>query len=381
MPNGADVLRGLVVQKEICPTSGKEHWQGYAEFSKKIRGKQACEILGIEWPKRGSKDGSVHFQNAFGTRQQAAGYCLSTRFCSVHHCGDYALVDGSRVPNVDFCDCKEAKDKGAVGEPIVYGNWPECKDGAGHGQKGAIHGTKGGASTSYKDLMDDVKQGMPISALKRKHPETYARYHGGVEKVAAAFVIAKTWKPWVCWLSGAAGTGKSRACMNLGESVFSKSSGNKWFDGYEGQQVAVLDDFRKHWFAYDFLLKLLDHGECQVEVKGGMVQWRPKVVIITCHKHWKELYKYRDEEGLHDREDILQLSRRIDYNMEFPVEDWRRVRWRIRQAIVYEDGQSDSEDGWKATEDNMPDFYKRPKYDGNSWSQAICDRQESDSLF
>jgi len=365
VPDGAESLRGLVVQKEISPTTGKQHWQGYAEFTKPIRGKQACLTLGLEWPKKGSK--SVHFENARGTRSQAAAYCLSTKYCSTHNCGDFMLQDGLRIVNMDFCDCADTKDKGAIDEPIIHGRWPEAiKDG------GKSNG--GGTPNAYKEMMTDVKSGLPLTAIKRKHADTYARYHGGVEKVAQAFVTPKTWKPWVCWLSGEAGTGKSRCASNLGESVFNKSSGNKWFDGYEGQTVAVLDDFRKHWFPYDFLLKLLDHGECQVEVKGGMVQWRPKMVIITCHKHWRELFKYKDEDGVHEREDILQLSRRIDYNADFPVDDWRRIRWRIRQAIVYEDDQSDSEDGWKPTEASLPEFYHRPKK-AKTWANTIADRE------
>lgn len=370
VPNGAGLVRGVVAQKEICPKTKRLHWQGYAEFSDKMRGKKACETLGLTWPKKGSKDGTVHFSVSNGTRAQNTQYCLSTRYCREHHCGDFMLEEGERVPNDEFCDCSKAQDKGATGEHVIYGTWPTVKDGAKHGQKG-------GPPNCYKEMMADVKAGMTLTQIKRKHPDTFVRYHGGVEKVASAFSTAKTWKPWVCWLSGPAGQGKSRCAMGLGDSVFFKSSGNKWFDGYEGQQVAVLDDFRKHWFAYDFLLKLLDHGECKVEVKGGMVQWRPKIVVITCHKHWMDLYRYKDDEGEHEREDIAQLTRRIDYNVEFPVDDWRRIRWRIRQALVYGDHDSDSDDNWRPDPETLPPFYKRPKYDkkNREWALAIADRE------
>lgn len=59
--------RYAIIGREICPTTGKEHIQGYAEFPKKITWKTAQKILG---------DPNMHIELRRGTRDQAREYCM-----------------------------------------------------------------------------------------------------------------------------------------------------------------------------------------------------------------------------------------------------------------------------------------------------------------
>ncbi len=59
----------LTFQREKCPTSGKEHWQGYVELKDKFSLKKVKEILGDE---------SAHLEIRKGTQKQATDYCHKT---------------------------------------------------------------------------------------------------------------------------------------------------------------------------------------------------------------------------------------------------------------------------------------------------------------
>lgn len=54
-----------------------------------------------------------------------------------------------------------------------------------------------------------------------------------------------------------------------------------WFDGYEGQENVLFDDFHGGVFKLPYLLKLLDRYPMRVPVKGGFVQWKPRRIFIT----------------------------------------------------------------------------------------------------
>lgn len=62
-----DECRYIVLGREVCPTTGKEHIQGYAEFYNKITWRSAQRILG---------DPNCHIELRKGTREEARSYCM-----------------------------------------------------------------------------------------------------------------------------------------------------------------------------------------------------------------------------------------------------------------------------------------------------------------
>ncbi len=78
----------------------------------------------------------------------------------------------------------------------------------------------------------------------------------------------------------------------------------KWFDGYDGHAVVILDDFRPDMAKMWMMLRLLDRYQLRVPVKGGFTQWRPELIIITCPLPPQDCY-------LDVGEDREQLIRRI----------------------------------------------------------------------
>lgn len=112
--------------------------------------------------------------------------------------------------------------------------------------------------------------------------------HGTYEqiKVAKEFLVyheePRDWLTEVYWLFGPTGTGKSRTAREIctGD-VYTKSEGSKWWDGYDGHEEVIIDDFRDSWWKITDMLRLLDRYECRVEIKGGMRQFKPKKIVVT----------------------------------------------------------------------------------------------------
>lgn len=55
-----------IYQKEKCPSTGKEHWQGYIELKKKMTMKGVKMLFG---------DFKIHLERRKGTQDQAIAYC------------------------------------------------------------------------------------------------------------------------------------------------------------------------------------------------------------------------------------------------------------------------------------------------------------------
>jgi len=60
-------FRYLVYQTEICPETGREHFQGYVEFTRSQRMKSVKDLC---------NDNTMHLEVRQGTREQARAYCM-----------------------------------------------------------------------------------------------------------------------------------------------------------------------------------------------------------------------------------------------------------------------------------------------------------------
>lgn len=84
------------------------------------------------------------------------------------------------------------------------------------------------------------------------------------------------------WIYGPSGCGKSRHVRDSYGQFYSKGM-NKWWDGYNHEDVVLLDDFDpSHGKFLGYFLKVwADHYAFNAEVKGGMLRVRPKTIIVT----------------------------------------------------------------------------------------------------
>lgn len=90
---------------------------------------------------------------------------------------------------------------------------------------------------------------------------------------------------------GVSNSGKSFDAMELaeaGSSYYMKDPRTKWWDGYRGQEVVVIDEFTGD-IAINHMLRWLDKLPCLVECKGGAIPLSCKKIIITSNvdpRHW-----------------------------------------------------------------------------------------------
>lgn len=118
--------------------------------------------------------------------------------------------------------------------------------------------------------------------------------------------------PEVRWYWGPTGTGKTRqAWEECGvEDTWVTSTELKWFDGYYGQKNVIIDDFRDSLCKLTDILRITDRYPLKLPVKGGFVNWEPKLIIVTSSHDPRSMYHNVGE-------DIQQLIRRISASKYF----------------------------------------------------------------
>jgi len=84
------------------------------------------------------------------------------------------------------------------------------------------------------------------------------------------------------WIHGAAGAGKTKTVADTYPDAYRKPL-SKWWDGYQGQEVAVLDDVdpsSSTWLGR-FLKIWGDRYAFPAESKGGSASIRPRKFFVT----------------------------------------------------------------------------------------------------
>ena len=115
---------------------------------------------------------------------------------------------------------------------------------------------------------------------------------------------------------GRTGTGKTTYCIENHRSAYWPVD-TRWFDGYNGEDTIVFDEFRgrqldePNSLSLANLLRLLDRGPFLAPVKGGFVHIRADKFIFTSNIDPKDWYIGQSTE---EREALL---RRITLNKEY----------------------------------------------------------------
>lgn len=228
----ADVLccRRLVDSEEDCTylvfgrelsSSGTPHLQGYVEFGRRVRRSRVLQLLG----------GHVHLEQRRGTSEEASAYCKKD--------GDFeefgVISQPRQGKRTDLDQIRESITNGATEREIADGHFSQW----------VVYRN---SFEKYRDLITDdgIRHGLRIIVL---------------------------------W--GLPGTGKSRYAYEQFPDLYSVASPTlQWFDGYRGEEVVLVDDYRGG-ADEGFLLKFLDIYPLRLPVKGSFVRLRAMTIIIT----------------------------------------------------------------------------------------------------
>lgn len=108
------------------------------------------------------------------------------------------------------------------------------------------------------------------------------------------------------WWYGAPGTGKTHAASTEYPGAYRKAADTKWWDGYNNEEVVIIDDFDKYHIKESYHLKIwLDRYAFLAEVKNGACWIRPKLLIITSN--------YRPEDIWTDPMTLGAIKRRCEF--------------------------------------------------------------------
>lgn len=247
-------IQYLLVGKETCPTSDRQHWQGYVETKSRLT-QASCE------KKLGGGDGTMRLRSA------------------------RADVDKNQV----YC----SKD----------GEWIEWGEPFSPGER-----------TDLVELVEAIWAGeITVAEIMRQEPHMYHQYGRTLRDNEDGYLGTRKRdkKPVVRWYYGKSGSGKSHTAHEEAGPDACKWSGNDhgWWDKYKGQKHLVMDEFRGN-LQLSYLLELLDKYPFSVPHRGREpFPMLATDVWITSDVHPSQIYK---NDG-----NIEQLLRRIDILKEF----------------------------------------------------------------
>lgn len=234
--------RYLCFGREIAPTTGTPHLQGFVHFSSRKTLKQVKQLVGVR--------AYLHPQ------------------C------------GSNKSNVTYC--------GKDANPFIKGKL-----------------ISQGHRSDLDHVVDMVRCKKSIVEIADECPSTFVKYNKGIERLMQV-VSPKRGDddvPMVIWIHGKAGAGKTRLAKEIiGEEEYYIKDNTKWWDGYWGEKIVLIDDFRHNEYDFVALLRLCDRGQYRVQVKCAYVQVLALVVIITCPDPPERYWAFND---------LDQIKRRI----------------------------------------------------------------------
>lgn len=156
---------------------------------------------------------------------------------------------------------------------------------------------KQGERVDIKMAFDDIKEGKSTRDIMEKHTPIYLKYSRAVEKMVEEFSMEPDFNPnlkvYVLW--GKSGTGKSHYpyCKH-GKDVYRLTQNDwdtKFFNGYKGQKVLLMDDFDGSWMKFSTFKTFVDEYTWKVNTKGAWrwAQW--ETIYITANSHPKNWWK------------------------------------------------------------------------------------------
>lgn len=219
---------------EVCPTTGRKHIQGYIEYDTQLSMSNAKSRI----------HPSAHLEKRRGTPQQASDYCK-----------------------------KE-------------GNFQEV------GELSKGQGARNDLSSALAAIR--ANPNATRQSICESHTTVFAKYPKFVDTVFGFYrpteVLNWTDSPNK-FIFGEAGVGKSKMVREDHPNLYIKQH-NKWWDGYDGEECALIDDLHPDNAKYlvTHIKQWADRYPFRAEIKGSSMVIRPKVIVITSNYSIEEMF-------------------------------------------------------------------------------------------
>jgi hypothetical protein len=153
-----------------------------------------------------------------------------------------------------------------------------------------------GSRSDLRACYEKVKSSGSLREVADAFPRQFIRYHAGITKLHSFYKRKRTWQTEVYVFWGPTGTGKTkRAFEEAGDGAFIYPGGG-WFDGYDGEENVIFDEFSGGEFKLTYLLRILDRYPMKVPVKGSFIEWIPKKIWITSNLDPNDWYPSAHQE-------------------------------------------------------------------------------------
>lgn len=158
-----------------------------------------------------------------------------------------------------------------------------------------------GKRSDLIEIKRKLDEGASEATIADEHFSTWTRSYKALREYKRLKTAKRTWKTEVTVIWGPTETGKSRQCAAEYPLAYWKPEG-KWWDGYEGHETVVWDEFYGGC-PFEFMLRLCDRYPLTLETKGGTVEFVAKRIIFTSNNPPETWYN-----NLYD-----PLKRRIEH--------------------------------------------------------------------
>jgi hypothetical protein len=228
------------------------------------------------------ESGTPHLQGFLYLHNQVRLHTVRTFFERAH----YEIARGTAQQAIDYCK----KD----GDFIEIGTPPMSNKRKGEQER-----------ERYKAAWECAVSG----SLDEIDPDIRIRHYGTLKRIQLDHqlqdVVERLPECNNRWYWGPAGTGKSRAARDEFPDAYLKMC-NKWWDGYNGQEVVLIEDFDvQHKVLVHHMKIWADIYPFLMEVKGGATKIRPKMIIVTSNYHPSDIWT---EDG-----DLQPILRRFSF--------------------------------------------------------------------
>jgi hypothetical protein len=265
-------MRYLCLAPEVCPSTGKPHWQSYVVFKTQKSMRAGLKCL------RQDRPTAIWIEPSRGTANDNRQYIY----------GPYRNE-------------KLGKTKPSNDRACEFGDIPTQ-----------------GARKDVESLRDEILAGKSVDTICLDSPHMYHQYGRTLSKLED-IVLRQQYRTEMTkgiWLWGETGVGKSHEAfknytpethyvLNIDEFRHGQAG---WCDGYIGQETVIINDFRGE-IAYNQLLTMVDKWPYNLKRRGREpVPFMAKTVIITSSLPPEDIYVRQ----VNKRDSLKQLLRRFE---------------------------------------------------------------------
>lgn len=195
-----------------------------------------------------------------------------------------------------------------------------------------------GRRTDLDEIRSRIENGTTEFDIAKEHFSAWCQYRRSFERFRVLMESSpRSWKTLVVWIYGPTGTGKTRLAHSQSHPLLESKlryslerycgdelaslypaytlvdPAFQWVDGYRAHGRVLIDDYRGE-ASLATLLRVFDRYPMQLPVKGGFVEWSPKIIFVTSNWTPRECYRNIAQD------ELRPLYRRIDFLFELDTE-------------------------------------------------------------